>query len=218
MNAPLPLVADGVLKRFGPRTVLDGLGLQVGRGETVVLRGPNGSGKSTLIGCVCGTVMPDAGTITIGGHSLGAEPLSARARLRYLPQEIEIPPGLTGHELLQFFADVHDAPSSAPRAAEFTGFGEALERLATTYSVGMRRLLAFATLLPGRASLWVLDEPFAGVDAEGRAKMLEVLEHARADGRGILLAAHDRDAPELKALQAREVELRRAPESSRGEA
>lgn len=207
-----PLVATGVLKRFGRRVVLQDQTLRVDPGEAVVLRGPNGSGKSTLIGCICGTVIPDAGTIAIGGHDLQAEPLAARARLRYLPQEIEVPPGLTGRELLSFFADVHGDASGLERAAAFTELGDALDRLATTYSVGMRRLLAFATLLPGEADLWVLDEPFAGVDEQGRGRMLSALERARAKGVGVLLAAHDRDAPELTALQARQVELARAPE------
>jgi ABC-type multidrug transport system ATPase subunit len=207
-----PLVATGIVKRFGRRVVLGGQDLRVEPGEAVVLRGPNGSGKSTLIGCICGTVIPDEGTIAIGGHDLRAEPLEARARLRYLPQEVEVPPGLTGRELLSFFADVHGDGGGLERAAAFTELGEALDRLATTYSVGMRRLLGFATLLPGDAGLWVLDEPFAGVDAHGRARMLEVLERARSRGVGILLAAHDRDAPELTALDARQVELERAPE------
>jgi ABC-type multidrug transport system ATPase subunit len=210
---PGPLVATGVLKRFGPRVVLEGQSLRVDPGEAVVLRGPNGSGKSTLIGCICGTVIPDEGSIAIGGHDLHTDPLGARAQLRYLPQEIEVPPGLTGRELLAFFADVHGDAAGLERAAVFTQLDEALDRLATTYSVGMRRLLAFATLLPGKASLWVLDEPFAGVDEHGRARMMQVLDRARGAGVGVLLAAHDRDAPELAAMKARQVDLERAPES-----
>ena len=209
----VPLVVSGVVKRFGPRVVLDDQALRVEPGEAVVLRGPNGAGKSTLIGCICGTVIPDAGTITIAGHDLQREPLVARARLRALPQEVEVPAGLTGRELLAFFADVHRDPTGLERAAAFTELGDALDRLATTYSVGMRRLLAFATLLPGESTLWVLDEPFAGVDEHGRARMLEELRGARRKGVGVLLAAHDRDAPEIAALGAREVGLERAPEA-----
>jgi ABC-type multidrug transport system ATPase subunit len=208
-----PLLATGILKRFGPRVVLRDRDLRVDPGEAVVLRGPNGSGKSTLIGCICGTVIPDEGTIVIGGHDLRTEPMDARARLRYLPQEVEVPPGLTGRELLTFFADVHHDPTGLERAVAFTELGEALDRFATTYSVGMRRLLGFSTLLPGQADLWVLDEPFAGVDEAGRARMMQRIEDARTRGVGILLAAHDRDAPELAAMQARAVELDRLPES-----
>jgi ABC-type multidrug transport system ATPase subunit len=200
MSEAIPLVVASVTKRYADRTVLDAIGLRVEPGQTVVLRGPNGAGKSTLLGCIAGTVIPDEGRIAIGGHDLAREPLRARAALRYLPQEPEVPPGLSGRELLGFFADVYADPAGAERAAAFLGFGEALERFATTYSVGMRRLLMFAALLPGHGRLWVLDEPFAGVDADGRAKIRGALERALHEGAGVVLAAHDRDVQDVEPL------------------
>lgn len=196
----VPLVVEAVTKRYGGRAVLEGIDLRVEAGRTVMLRGPNGSGKSTLLGCIAGTVIPDEGRIAIGGHDLVREPLRARAALRYLPQEPEVPAGLTGRELLQFFADAFADPGGAERAAAFTGLGEALDRFASTYSVGMRRLLMFAALLPGRGRLWVLDEPFAGVDADGRAKIRGAIERALRDGAGVVVAAHDRDAQDVEPL------------------
>ena len=204
----MPLVARGIVKRYGKHTVLPGIDVRVEPGEAVVLVGPNGIGKSTLIGCVCGTVIPDRGEIVIGGHDLRTEPLAARRELRYLPQEVEVPAGLTGAELLQFYADVHAEPAGATTAAQTSALGEALDRYATTYSVGMRRQLAFAGLLPGRAALFVLDEPFAGVDVEGRQRMVKVLQARMRDGAGILLAAHDQDSHELELLEARKLDLR----------
>ena len=186
----VPLVVSGVVKRFGPRVVLDDQALRVEPGEAVVLRGPNGAGKSTLIGCICGTVIPDAGTITIAGHDLQREPLVARARLRALPQEVEVPAGLTGRELLAFFADVHRDPTGLERAAAFTELGDALDRLATTYSVGMRRLLAFATLLPGESTLWVLDEPFAGLREAEMPRLRSVLERLKGERLAIVIIEH----------------------------
>jgi ABC-type multidrug transport system ATPase subunit len=204
----LPLRARGVSKRFGKHEVLRGIDLVVDAGQAVTLVGPNGAGKSTLLGCVCGTVVPDDGTIEIGGHDLRARPIEARAALRYLAQEVEVPRGLTGRELLAFFADVHGDAAGVEAAARFTDLGDALDRLATTYSVGMRRQLAFAGLLPGRARLLVLDEPFAGVDRDGRARMLAVLRERMAAGAGLLLAAHDQDLPDLDELGARRFDLR----------
>lgn len=207
MTDETPLVIEALTKRYADRTVLGSLSLRVPPGQTVVLRGPNGSGKSTLLGCIAGSVIPDEGRILIGGHDLVREPLRARAALRYLPQEPEVPPGLSGRELLGFFAEVYGEPTAVERAATFLGFGRALDRFATTYSVGMRRLLMFAALLPGRGRLWVLDEPFAGVDAEGRAKIRGAIERALADGAGVVLAAHDRDVQDVEPLSPVRVDV-----------
>jgi ABC-type multidrug transport system ATPase subunit len=204
----LPLRARGISKRFGKHEVLRGVDLEVKAGQAVTLVGPNGVGKSTLLGCVCGTVIPDVGTIEIGGHDLKAKPLEARGVLRYLPQEVDVPRGLTGRELLGFYADVHRDPNGIETAARVTELGEALDRLATTYSVGMRRRLAFGGLLPGHALLYVLDEPFAGVDRDGRARMLATLRDAMKRGAGLLLAAHDQDLPDLDELGATRFDLR----------
>jgi len=202
-----PLQVRGLGKRYADKQVLDGIELELGAGEVVALLGPNGAGKSTLIGCICGTVIPDRGTITIAGHELTAAPLEARRQLRYLAQETEVPPGVTGRELLEFHADVFEGRADLPGALELAGLGEAIELLATTYSVGMRRRLAFAALSLGAAALFVLDEPFAGIDADSRTRLLDWLVARRAAGTAILLAAHAQDRWALDALAARELDL-----------
>ena len=160
-----------------------------------------------MLGIVAGTVIPDAGEVTIAGHDLRSAPLKARGALRYLPQEVELPRGMTGREILRFYADVFNATSDLDAAATRTGLGEALDHLASTYSVGMRRRLGFAATTIGDGSLYVLDEPFAGVDGEGRERMCGWLAQRLTAGCGLLLAAHDRDAPELERLSARAVNL-----------
>ncbi|EDM79060.1 ABC transporter, ATPase subunit [Plesiocystis pacifica SIR-1] len=204
MSAP-PLRARGLSKRYLTRAVLDGLDLEVAGGEAVALLGPNGAGKSTLLGCVCGTVIPDAGSVEIGGHVLDAAPIAARAALRYLPQETEHPAGLTGRELLRFHAEVFGdlSPASLERAEALAKLGPALDHLATTYSVGMRRRLAAACLVPGRAALYVFDEPFAGLDTQAREGLLAWMRALLAEGAGLLLAAHEQDRWALDALDVR---------------
>ena len=201
MSAPLEV--SGLSKAYAGNRVLVGVDLTVAAGEAVALLGPNGAGKSTLIGCVCGTVIADAGTVRIAGHVLGEEPLQARRRLRYLAQEVDVPIGLTGRELLEFHADVFEDRGSLAAAEALAGLGPALDLLATTYSVGMRRRLAFASMACGDAALYVLDEPFAGVDAESRDRLLDWLLARKRGGAGILLAAHASDRPALDALEAR---------------
>jgi ABC-type multidrug transport system ATPase subunit len=208
------LEAAGLHKNFGGGELLGGLDLRVDAGQTVVLRGPNGAGKSTLLGCLAGSVVPDTGSIAIGDHDLRIDPVGARKKLRYLPQEVTVPPGVTGDELLALWADVYGGTADQANAAAVTGLGEALARLATTYSVGMRRLLAFGGLLLGPAALFVLDEPFAGVDDEGRQCMLAALEAATAAGAGVVLATHGHDVGALERLSPRTLQLGegRAPE------
>ncbi|NVB43179.1 ABC transporter ATP-binding protein [Pseudenhygromyxa sp. WMMC2535] len=202
-----PLRVRGLSKRYVDKVVLDGLDLELAAGEVVALLGPNGAGKSTLIGCICGTVIPDAGEVSVAGHDLRGEPIAARRGLRYLPQEIDVPAGVTGRELLGFHAEVFEDPGAVEAAAALADLGPSLELLATTYSVGMRRRLAFACLAPGDAALYVLDEPFAGVDLASRERLVAWLAERRAAGAAILLAAHAQDRWALDALAARPVEI-----------
>ncbi len=203
MSAPLQL--RGVTKRYGARVILGGVELDVGDGELVVLRGPNGTGKSTLLGCICGQVVPDDGHIAIDGHDLRADPMGARRGLRALAQEVEVPPGITGREWLAFCADVFGATAPPPDDPQL---GEVLDQLATTYSVGLRRRLAFLGLCVGNPRLFVLDEPFAGVDVDGRAAMRTRLAAALSSGAGVIVAAHDHELGELDAMSPRRVDVR----------
>ena len=209
MNAPL--VARGLAKRYGATWLFEQLDLDVAAGEVVALIGPNGAGKSTLIGCVCGTVVPDAGRVIVGGHDLHGAPLAARAALRYLPQEVDVPQGLTGRELLAFYAGVFRDPLGQDRALALADLGPALDHLATTYSLGMRKRLVSAALTLGAGALFVLDEPFAGLDREGRAALIAALARARERGAGLLLSAHDPDDVAALGADIRVLRLGRRP-------
>ncbi|HWB75519.1 MAG TPA: ATP-binding cassette domain-containing protein [Nannocystaceae bacterium] len=202
----LPLVAENVVKRYGTRTVLGGATLKVDRGELVIIRGPNGTGKSTLLGCICGQVVPDDGRIAIDGHDLRSDPLGARRRLRALAQIAEAPAGVTGRDWLALHADVFDDRNAPDRFAD-EPLKEVLDQLATTYSVGLRRRLGFAALQLGEAALHVLDEPFAGVDRDGRATMIDRIASHLKNGAGVLVAAHDHELADLAQMSPRVVDL-----------
>ena len=203
----LPLRATQLCKRYGATTLFHGLDVTVGPGEVVALLGPNGTGKSTLIGCVTGAVIADEGRVEIGGEDLGRAPIEARARLRSLPQEVEVPEGLTGRELLDFHAGVFADPGGMGEALALADLGPAIDALATTYSVGMRKRLMFAALSFGAAALFVLDEPFAGVDREGRGRMVNALQRALARGAGVLLSAHEGEEVRGLGMTARALTL-----------
>ncbi len=199
MSAALRIV--NLRKRFHTEEVLRGINLEVAGGEVVVLTGPNGSGKSTLLGAIVGTVACDGGQVEIAGVDLAKSPVQAREHLRYLAQELAAPPGLSGRDWLAFHADVFAAtPIQRQQMEGFAALGPQLDHLLTTYSLGMRRRLALAGILAGTGSLFVLDEPFAGVDPEHRARFVEVLGKRVHAGAGLLLAAHAADEPGVVAL------------------
>ncbi len=201
-----PLRADRVTKRYGTRTVVGSATLHVDAGELVIIRGPNGTGKSTLLGCVCGQIVPDEGSIAIDGHDLRSDPLGARGRLRALAQVAEAPAGVTGRDWLALHADVFGDRGAPDRFAD-AALQEVLDQLATTYSVGLRRRLGFAALQLGEAALHVLDEPFAGVDRDGRRGMIERIAGHLKGGAGVLVAAHDHELAELAEMRPRVVDL-----------
>ena len=206
-SGPVPLRVRSLSKRYTDKQVLEGVDLELASGEALALLGPNGAGKSTLIGCICGSVIPDSGQVEIAGHELAAQPLEARRALRYLAQEVDFPPGLTGQELLEFQADVFGARADLGQAAQLAGLGDSLAHLASTYSVGMRRRLAFAALSLGQAALYVLDEPFAGIDADSSARLLDWLLARKRAGAAILIAGHAQDKAALEALESAELRL-----------
>ena len=205
----IPLRVRGLTKSFPGHPVFRDLDLVVEPGRLVALRGHNGAGKSTVIGCVAGTVIADAGTIEIAGHDLRTAPLVARRALRYLPQEIEIPLGLTGREVIDFHAEVFGDPAGVARAESLSGLGVRLAHLASTYSVGMRWRLAFSALAPGEPRLLVLDEPFAGIDHEARERLRDWLRASLESGCGVLVAAHAQDIDALASVPVRELDLSR---------
>ena len=192
----------GLSKRFGGRAVLAQVSLELQAGQCLAFVGRNGSGKSTLLACIAGNVEPDAGVIRIAGCDLRNEPLPARRHLRYLSQESEPPLGLSGRELASFHAAAFGHPAEVESMLELADLGPASEHLVSTYSLGMRRRLALACLCCGSPSLFVLDEPFAGLDLEARERVRFALLGYQRQGASFLIAGHQQDLPELEAFGA----------------
>ncbi len=181
--------------RFGRRTrALDGVSLEVRRGETVGLIGPNGAGKTTLLSCLLGFLRPDSGSIRIDGRP--ADDLSIRARTGYMPERLGFDRDLTGSDFLEFHwrlsggdsgrtdAEVRDA---AARVGLEPG---ALARRLRTYSRGMLQRIGVAQATLGRPDLLFLDEPASGTDPLGVVTVRERILEAKARGATIVLNSH----------------------------
>jgi ABC-2 type transport system ATP-binding protein len=194
LNAPSPTAgtirAQGLVRRFGPKTALAGVDLAAGPGGVIGLLGPNGSGKSTLLRILFGLVRPDAGTVELDGCALAGDGLALRERASYAPGEIALYGELTGERQLYFLLRGRGREACDKACATARALGLPLERRVRGYSHGMKRQLLVSAVLAPAVRLRILDEPSEGLDPHKRGEVLELLERERAAGTTILLSSH----------------------------
>jgi ABC-2 type transport system ATP-binding protein len=177
---------------------LDGLDLDVERGEIVSLLGPNGAGKSTLLRILATVVLPDRGTASVCGVDVVADPGAARRQVGVMiGDERSLYWRLSGKENLAFFAALHglrrrQALRDAVELLELVGLSEAAERPVMGYSSGMRARLSLARALLAGPPLLLLDEPTRSLDPLAAVEFREMAVRLTRERRaGILLATHD---------------------------
>lgn len=177
---------EGVTKRFGPKTALDGISISVHEGEVYGFIGPNGAGKTTTMGILVGLTRPDAGFCRIDGR-----PSGARGGIGFLPEEPAFPQHLTGREYLSMVAGTMRLPDAeADRLLGKVSLTEAARRRVSGYSRGMRQRLGIACALLGDPDLLVLDEPSSALDPEGRKDVVDLILALKAAGRTVFLSTH----------------------------
>ena len=186
------LRAEGLVKRFGLRRVLDGVGLEVAPGAAVGLVGANGAGKTTFIKCALDLCAFEAGRVEIFGvTSLQAQ---ARARLAYVPERFVPPYYLLGREFLEMTLALAGATFEAARAralaTELELEPQALERPVRQLSKGMTQKLGLAACFLLERDLYVLDEPMSGLDPAGRVAVKTVLARLNRRGRALFFTSH----------------------------
>jgi ABC-2 type transport system ATP-binding protein len=184
--------AVGIRKAFRAKTVLDGVDLAVPAGQIVALLGPNGAGKTTLIRILATLLRPDAGTATVAGHDLLADPAGVRGAISLTGQYAAVDDMLTGEENLRMMARLRHLPprEAKDRAAYLLrqfDLADAGRRLVKTYSGGMRRRLDLAISLITRPELLFLDEPTTGLDPRSRDQLWTAVKGMSADGVTVLL-------------------------------
>jgi ABC-2 type transport system ATP-binding protein len=189
---PAPaLWCDGLRKRYGRRTAVDGVSLSVGRGEVVGLLGPNGAGKTTVIKMLLGLARADAGEVMVLGRP-GSDP-AARARVGYLPELFRYQPWLTAAEVLRLHVRLSgaDIPRDEQHGClELVGLGARAGDRVGGFSKGMQQRLGLAVALVARPELVVLDEPTSALDPLGRADVRDVVLSLRERGVAVLLNSH----------------------------
>ena len=179
---------EGVRKSFGAVAALDGLNLDVRRGELLALLGPNGAGKTTAISLMLGLQRPDAGQVTLFGQS----PLRVEARLGVgvMMQEAEQAPELTVRELIAQVSGYYPAPHGVQATIALAGVRAIASRRYGTLSGGQKRQAQFALAICGRPSLLFLDEPSANLDVSARHTLWSAMRGLVAEGTAIVLTTH----------------------------
>lgn len=195
MPAPDPvLVANGITKSYAEVVALAPLDLTLGSGEFVVLVGHNGSGKSTFLGLCSGLLEPTEGELTIGGHPAGS--FDARAATSYLADQPVLYDDLSVIEHLEYVARLHGVEDWQDRSDELLdrlGLTPRADGLPSRFSRGLRQKTAIAVALVRPFELLLVDEPFVGLDPQGRTAMVELLEEANRGGAAVVVATHQLD-------------------------
>ena len=198
-DGELAIDVQGVTKSFDGRAVVDGLAMQVRRGEIYGFLGPNGSGKTTFLRILCGLLQPDAGSGTCLGYDVVRESDAIKRRVGYMTQRFSLYEDLSLAENLRFVADIYQMPNAAEavtKMLESLGLQGREKQLAGQLSGGWKQRLALAACLIHRPELLLLDEPTAGVDPKARRDFWDEIHRLAGEGLTVLVTTHYMDEAE----------------------
>ena len=189
------LAIEHLSKRFGTRTAVNDLSLEVRPGELYAFLGPNGAGKTTTLKCVAGLLWPSAGRVLVGGHDVHAQPVAAKRLLSYVPDQPYLYEKLTGREFLLFVGRLYglSRKQCTDTVEELLGLfeaGEWADELAENYSHGMRQKTVLSAALLHDPKLLVVDEPMVGLDPASARLVKSVLRQRVEAGCAILMSTH----------------------------
>ena len=199
MNGELAIDVRGMTKRFGDRTVVNDIALQVRTGEIYGFLGPNGSGKTTFIRMLCGLLRADAGSGTCLGHDVITESEIIKRQVGYMTQRFSFWEDLSIAENLDFVARMYDVKNrreAVQRSLEQLGLAGRQKQLAGELSGGWKQRLALAACLIHQPKLLLLDEPTAGVDPKARRDFWEQIHILAGEGLTFLITTHYMDEAE----------------------
>ncbi len=182
-------------KQYGTFTAVDHLNLNVRKGEIFGLLGPNGAGKTTTILMLLGLTEPTGGSVRVLGLDPARQPLSVKARVGYLPDQVGFYDHLTARENLNYIAKLNGMrePEMSKRINEAlaqVGLSNVADRRVKTFSRGMRQRLGVAEILIKQPQLIIMDEPTLALDPEAVREFLDLIRQLKASGITILLSSH----------------------------
>ncbi|HEV3119703.1 MAG TPA: ABC transporter ATP-binding protein [Gemmataceae bacterium] len=190
-----------VTKKYGTKTAVQGLTLNIEAGELFAFLGPNGAGKTTTIKLVCGLLFPTSGTVKVGGYDLQSEGDRARQLISYVPDQPYLYEKLTGREFLQFISDMYGMERThglerIEAMVELFELGDFVDDLTERYSHGMRQRTVFAAALLHEPRALIVDEPTVGLDPRSVRLLKDLLRREADQGMTVFLSTHSLDIAE----------------------
>ena len=179
-------------KSYADLDALEPLDLTVAHGESIALVGHNGSGKSTLLRLLAGLLEASSGTARIMGHPIGT--VGARAALSFIPDDPVLYDDLSVREHVEYISRLHGGPGCdtvAEALTEQLGLGHRADDLPTRFSRGLRQRTSVLVAFSRSFDVLLVDEPFVGLDAAGKATVLELFKSANERGAAVVVATHE---------------------------
>jgi ABC-2 type transport system ATP-binding protein len=181
---------EGLVKKFGSFTALDGVDLEVARGGVHGFLGPNGAGKSTTIRVLLGLLRANAGTVELLGGDPWRDVVELHRRLAYVPGDVVLWPSLSGGEAIDLLGNLRGGLDKARRAELVERFELDPTKRGRQYSKGNRQKVAIVAALAAHVELLILDEPTSGLDPLMEAVFQDEVAKEKSEGRTILLSSH----------------------------
>ncbi|MEW6600282.1 MAG: ABC transporter ATP-binding protein [Nitrospirota bacterium] len=189
------IILDRVLKRYGDHIAVNDISLKAESGEIFGFLGPNGAGKTSTIKMIMGLMKPDSGSITIGGHDIQKDPVSAKKILGYIPDRPILYEKLTAWEYMRFIAGLYDVDKKAMeergrKFLEIFNLSDRMNDLVENFSHGMKQRLNLSAVFMRDPKVLILDEPLIGLDPRGARLFKEILHSSRNNGMCIFMSTH----------------------------
>ncbi|MFJ7310417.1 ABC transporter ATP-binding protein [Peribacillus frigoritolerans] len=177
-------------KKFGKFTALNGVNIEVNKGEVFGFIGPNGAGKSTTIRVLLGILKATDGEAKIFGKDAWKDAVEIHKRIAYVPGDVNLWPNLTGGEVIDLFVELRGTNNKSRREELIKKFGLDPSKKCGTYSKGNRQKVALIAAFSSDADLYILDEPTSGLDPLMERVFQECVMDAKNEGKSILLSSH----------------------------
>jgi ABC-2 type transport system ATP-binding protein len=182
---------NGLVKRFGKFTALDGVNLTVQPGEVRAFLGPNGAGKTTTIRCLLAILRVTSGSVKLFGEDAWKNAVELHKRVAFVPGDVNLWGNLTGGEVIDLFLSFDDRKPDKARRDKFLALFELdPTKKCRTYSKGNRQKVALVAALASNAELFILDEPTSGLDPLMEKIFQECVGELKRDGKSVLLSSH----------------------------